>query len=61
MTIIEDVERKHAEPADSSLYPQSLPTSSRSSTDSNGLKEMPSSTFYPCHYFDYMFGTSTGG
>ena len=23
--------------------------------------EKPSETFYPCHYFDYMFGTSTGG
>lgn len=68
MKAIGDLERNwHAGPAESSFHPLQPP-----STDSDAPPNYPiinsenpetnaSSPWLPCHYFDYMAGTSTGG
>ena len=54
-------------PADSSYYPvnhvQATSTDSASVSESSDVSSTAtdSSHFLPCHYFDYMAGTSTGG
>ena len=54
-------------PADSSYYPadpvQATSTDSGSVSDNSDVSSTAteSSQFLPCHYFDYMAGTSTGG
>jgi hypothetical protein len=59
MEIIERLEKAEAEdPAQSSVHPASdlTPLDGNEQQD-----ELPKSKYFPCHYFDYMFGTSTGG
>ena len=54
-------------PASSSYYPvdplqvMSTDSNSDSNVSEDGSKATESTHFLPCHYFDYMAGTSTGG
>jgi hypothetical protein len=54
MRKVGEVERDLQEDIDSSFYPCELPL---------GLVKSPGTNdkFLPCHYFDTMIGTSTGG
>lgn len=67
MRAIGRLERAHDEPAESSFHPLSSAPSVATDTASMSSKtlcEAPvtdSSPWLPCHYFDYMAGTSTGG
>lgn len=57
MELIKEEEGKHADgPARCSFHPKDPPPA-----EPNAEHDIPSETFYPCHYFDYIFGTSTGG
>lgn len=68
MKEIGELETGHSDPARSSFHPlspapPSIATDSESEK-SHDLDEPPqteSSPWLPCHYFDYMAGTSTGG
>lgn len=60
MTRIRDIEREHEDPAyKSSSYPW------MGQREQNANEDNPESErvddFLPCHYFDYVAGTSTGG
>ena len=54
-------------PARSSLYPVRPPKSTVRGDEQQGATELPcqddtsTKPWLPCHYFDYMAGTSTGG
>ena len=63
MDKIAELERRNPDAALTSFHPLSpLPrlTPSNSSADSDQTEAEPSQ-WLPCHYFDYMAGTSTGG
>lgn len=63
MEKIAELESIHSDPALTSFHPLSplpSPTPSNSSADSDQTQAEPSQ-WLPCHYFDYMAGTSTGG
>jgi hypothetical protein len=49
-------------PATSSFHPEEQPLNA-SHKPSNGSDQgsAPNGVFLPCHYFDYICGTSTGG
>lgn len=73
MRAIGEVEKSYAAkseisdgPAESSYHP--LSPSITATTDSDSVKNLnhiasasETSPWLPCHYFDYMAGTSTGG
>ena len=60
MRKIKEIEATHPDgPATCSSHPKVPPQPTESAPLNDN--EDPSKTFYPCHYFDYMFGTSTGG
>ena len=61
MSIIERIEKSHERPAESSLHPEALPLITNGPTSNGEIATAVSSKFFPCHYFDYAFGTSTGG
>ena len=61
MSKIEAIERNHEDSAASSLHPQRSPEISNGKPNANDSEVSTGSSFYPCHYFDYVFGTSTGG
>lgn len=63
MERIAKLESAHSDPAQTSFHPLSPLaglTPSNSSADSDQTRTEPSQ-WLPCHYFDYMAGTSTGG
>ena len=67
MRVIGKLESEHSEPAESSFHPLSPApniATDNASIGSNTLCDKvktDSSPWLPCHYFDYMAGTSTGG
>ena len=65
MTRIADLERKHPEGSASTSFHPLSPASRNGSGGSEATLISENfntmSNFLPCHYFDYMAGTSTGG
>jgi Patatin-like phospholipase len=77
MTKIMHVEREHKDSAETSYHPlnyipsrdNSISTEKLSNQDGSGKEPLSSeeierqqrSQYLPCHYFDYIGGTSTGG
>ena len=65
MRKIADLECHHPEPATTSFHPllppYQPPGSCSSSNSEQSVGSEIASDWLPCHYFDYMAGTSTGG
>ena len=59
------LERNHPYPASTSFHPLSPPprppNSIASSDSEQSVNSETTRDWLPCHYFDYMAGTSTGG
>ncbi|EXM15503.1 hypothetical protein FoTM2_016595 [Fusarium oxysporum f. sp. vasinfectum] len=60
MTRIRDIERNHEDPAPSSTYYPWMGKHEQDANEDNPESERVDK-FLPCHYFDYVAGTSTGG
>ena len=60
MRKIEELERNHEVQAETSYHPFSPPTI-QGPNDNLSPQKQSDSTWLPCHYFDYVAGTSTGG
>ncbi|EMT67046.1 Calcium-independent phospholipase A2-gamma [Fusarium odoratissimum] len=60
MTRIRDIERNHEDPAPSSTYYPWMGKREQDANEDNPESERVDK-FLPCHYFDYVAGTSTGG
>ena len=57
MGMVKQEEATHQDgEAKCSFHPKNPPPAEKETAH-----ERPSETFFPRHYFDYMFGTSTGG
>lgn len=68
MNAVEEIERNWpSDPAESSFHPLEPPSMDSDapprypSTNTKHTERNASSSWLPCHYFDYMAGTSTGG
>ena len=65
MTEIARLEQQSDQPATSSVYPLSEPPrKARPQSQGLNLVKVPDgelSSYLPCHYFDYVSGTSSGG
>ncbi|EKJ69740.1 hypothetical protein FPSE_10056 [Fusarium pseudograminearum CS3096] len=60
MTTIRTLERQHEDPAPSSSYYSWMRPSNQRTTEANADSDRVDE-YLPCHYFDYIAGTSTGG
>ncbi|KAF5692234.1 calcium-independent phospholipase A2-gamma [Fusarium denticulatum] len=60
MTRIRELERKHDDPAYKSSYYPWMGTREQNANEDNPESERVDE-YLPCHYFDYVAGTSTGG
>ncbi|KAF5977336.1 calcium-independent phospholipase A2-gamma [Fusarium coicis] len=60
MTRIRELERKHEEPAYKSSYYPWMGNREENANEDNPESERVDE-YLPCHYFDYVAGTSTGG
>lgn len=58
MTEIQRIETSDQDPYESSEH---YPWMDADTTATNHLSKEPMDRFLPCHYFDYIAGTSTGG
>lgn len=58
MKKVEEIEQEEDEAVDSSFHPEDfVPPHNK---EGSATKEDGSSRYLPCHYFDYIGGTSTG-
>jgi hypothetical protein len=64
MTKIGEVERAQEDPAFHSAHPipkMQATATALQETDGSQATRSISADYYPCHYFDFIAGTSTGG
>lgn len=64
MDEIKTIEENHEGGSHTSSFDVEAESESHDESQQGGGEESykaPKKGFWPCHYFDYMFGTSTGG
>ena len=61
MEFVEEIEQGHENPATNSYYPVDFRVTPMIDHTTEGGQSTERNLYLPCHYFDFIAGTSTGG